>query len=152
MKATGNDMGLDMEEMDETDRGQSQEQPSAEPAAETLERPAILRRGVLQLKTPLKSRDEDITEIKYDFDRITGKELLDILDGKTAKERAMTRDEFTARQSLRIFARAARGNGGLDEFDLMERLGTEDTLAAVQLGKLFFMVMASGVADRIKSL
>ena len=152
MRTEENGQELDMEDMDPGQSQEAQPEQSAEPRPEAMESPAILRRGVLQLKTPIKSRDEDVMEIQYDFDRITGKELLNILDDKTAKERATTQDAFTARQGLKVFARAAAGSGGLDEFDLGERLSAADMLAASQLGKLFFMAMASGVAERIKSL
>lgn len=120
--------------------------------AEDYQLPPILRKGILTLTTPVMSRDEDVTEIEYDFERITGQVLLSVMDSKSARERATTGDDFTARQGLFLFAKAARGSGGLDEMDITTRLSAQDTLAAAQLGKLFFTAMALQAQRHIKSV
>lgn len=93
-------------------------------------------RGKLELKSPFSVGDTEITELEYDFNELTGLEYADAMDSDA---KANTAYKVTYRQGLALFAcAAAKQTPGVDMRDILEKLGAEDSVEAVQLGTLFF--------------
>ena len=118
----------------------SQAAPSPEETYERV-REAIMKAGtiecgILKLSTPILARGEDVNELRYDFRRITGRQYIRALDVS-----APSRDinAITSEQALELFIAATRGlNEGIDDIDIRERMGVDDVLQAVRIGKVFF--------------
>ena len=107
--------------------------------------------GTLQLSTPIRAGGEDVTELQYDFQKLTGWEYAEALD---SDKNATTIFRLTAKQALNLFATAAgkattaaakaadKEARGIDANDIKERIGVEDSMAAVQLAIVFFNACA----------
>lgn len=92
--------------------------------------------GKMELMTPIKSRDKDITELEWDFTILTGKEYVQALDADRSAPNAFT---LTNTQALAFFAAAAaRKTPGLDTRDIRDRLGMQDAVKAIQLAQVFY--------------
>lgn len=93
-------------------------------------------RGILKLETPIKSGDQEITELPYDFNAITGLEYTEAMDTDAGASQIY---RITYRQALALFARAAaKQSERLDMKDIVSRIGATDGVEAVQLATLFF--------------
>lgn len=104
-------------------------------------------RGRLELKTPIRAGGEDITELIYDFNTITGLEIVDAMD---SDPNAIQVFKITYRQALKLFANAAaKATPKVDARDIMEQLGAADAVIAVQNAMLFFNVSARAGRLRI---
>ncbi len=102
--------------------------------------------GILKLEVPIKSGSGEVTELAYDFTKLTGLEYTEAMDQDT---NAMYVYKITYRQALSLFARAAaKQTPGLDMRDITERLDMRDALEGVQLASLFFN--ASTQAGRLR--
>lgn len=96
--------------------------------------------GTLKLETPIRSGGADVTELAYDFHKLTGWEYAEAMDCDKAAPNAFV---MTSKQALAMFAKAAgKATKGIDEIDIKERLGAVDALEAVQLTTLFFRLSA----------
>ena len=92
--------------------------------------------GKMELMTPIKSRDKEITELEWDFTILTGKEYVQALDADRSAPNAFT---LTNTQALAFFAAAAaRKTPGLDTRDIRDRLGMQDAVKAIQLAQVFY--------------
>lgn len=92
--------------------------------------------GKMELMTPIKSRDKDITELEWDFTILTGKEYVQALDADRSAPNAFT---LTNTQALAFFAAAAaRKTPGLDTRDIRDRIGMQDAVKAIQLAQVFY--------------
>lgn len=93
-------------------------------------------KGILKLETPIKSGDQDITELAYDFNGITGLEYTEAMDTDAGASQIY---RITYRQALALFAKAASKQAErLDMKDIVSRIGATDAVEAVQLATLFF--------------
>lgn len=109
-------------------------------AAEKILTAAELAKGTLKLKKPIRAASTDVTELKYDFDNLTGWEYAEAMD---ADPNARTVFKVTARQAMSLFAMsAAKENEKIDATDIREQMGVADTMKAVQLTTLFLAVSA----------
>lgn len=91
--------------------------------------------GTLKLQIPIKSHDTDVTELKYDFTKLTGRDYVNAIKG--------TRNVFhiDAEGELMLFACAVEKteeNDGIDRRDVYERISAQDAIVAVQLSSNFF--------------
>lgn len=103
-------------------------------------------KGKLKLETPIKSGDQEITELAYDFTAITGMEYTDAMDTDPNAQQIY---RITYRQALALFAQAAaKQNERLDMKDIISRIGATDAVEGVQLATLFFT--ASTRAGRLR--
>lgn len=103
--------------------------------------------GKLELKTPFIVGEEEITELEYDFNELTGIEYADAMDSDM---RAGSSFKVTYRQGLALFAcAAAKQTPGVDMKDILEKMGVEDGIEAVQLGTLFFSISTREGQQRI---
>lgn len=93
-------------------------------------------KGSLRLEKPILAGDEEITELAYDFNEITGFEYTDAMDSDPNASQIY---RITYRQALTLFAAAAaKQTERIDRRDIMERIGVTDALEGVQLATLFF--------------
>lgn len=102
--------------------------------------------GRLKLEVPIKSGNGEVTELAYDFTKLTGLEYTEAMDQDA---NAVYAYKITYRQALSLFARAAaKQTPGLDMRDISERIDIRDALEGVQLATLFFN--ASTQAGRLR--
>ena len=103
-------------------------------------------KGRLTLETPIKSGDEEITELIYDFTALNGMEYTDAMD---SDPNATGNYRITYRQALSLFAKAAaKQTDRLDMQDIVSQIGVTDAVEGVQLATLFFN--ASTRAGRLR--
>ena len=104
-------------------------------------------RGKLKLNSPFTVGENEITELEYDFNELSGIEYAEAMDSDA---RANTAFKVTYRQGLALFAcAAAKQTPGVDMRDILENIGSEDAVEAVQLGTLFFSVSTQAGQRRI---
>jgi len=97
-------------------------------------------RGEMELKKPIRAGSADIEKLKYDFTRLTGWEYAQAMDKDREGRGAFY---MTAKQAISLFAAAAaKETKGLDEVDIISRMGMEDGVKAVQLAQLFLNLSA----------
>ncbi|MDO4647632.1 MAG: hypothetical protein Q4B26_03195 [Eubacteriales bacterium] len=102
--------------------------------------------GRLQLEKPIISADKEITELIYDFNELTGMDMVNAMDSDSS---SLNIYKITYKQSLALFAAAAaRQTPSVDSRDIIERIGGTDALEGVQLAVLFFN--ASTRAGRLR--
>lgn len=93
-------------------------------------------KGVLRLETKIKSGDQEIEELPYDFNLITGLEYTEAMDTDPGATQIY---RISYRQALALFAKAAsKQSDRLDMKDIVSRIGATDAVEAVQLATLFF--------------
>ena len=103
-------------------------------------------KGRLKLETPIRAGDEEIKELIYDFNELTGIEYTDAMDSDINAQQIY---RITYRQALALFAKAAaKQTEKVDTRDIIERIGMTDAVEAVQLATLFFS--ASTRAGRLR--
>ena len=103
-------------------------------------------KGIFKLEKPIKSGEEEITELPYDFTELTGLEFIDAMDSDPNASQIF---KITSRQALALFATAAAKEvPSLDKRDIMERIGMTDAVEVTQLATLFFS--ASTRAGRLR--
>ncbi len=113
-----------------------EDKAGAKPTMEELMKtpPPTLFKGKLKLVKPLLSADKTVDELEYDFDQVTGTQMVRALDA----DRGADPYKMSNQQALCLFAFAAKGSGGLDEKDIVERLGMRDIVPACHIAKVFF--------------
>lgn len=122
-------------------------QKAAEEANEALKQ----GKGILHLETPIRARDADLMELKYDFTTLKGYDFTDAMDSDP-KNSANT-FTMTRRQALALFAKAAaKQTEGLDMQDIIERIGIMDSVAASEIASLFFIASRKAGRMRISKL
>ena len=112
-------------------------------ASDTFERmrEAILKAGtiecgILELSMPIMARGEEVKELRYDFRKITGRQYIQALD-VVAPSREI--NAITNQQALELFIAATKNqNEGVDDVDIRQRMGVDDVIQAVRIGKVFF--------------
>ena len=108
----------------------------------------LWQQGTLQLETPITARDEKLTELKYDFARLTGWEYIEAMDAD-ADNTNMSR--ISHKQAFGLFAKAAaKANESVDETDLKQRMGVTDVINATRLGTAFFITTSVSARGNIK--
>ena len=114
--------------------------------AEELSR--MVSRGVLQLARPIRASDKDITELRFDFSKLTGWEFAQALDRDTSGKTNAFR--LTQTQAIELFAAAAEKNTpDVDAEDIRRRMGIEDAIKATQLATSFFSFTSRAANQRI---
>jgi len=104
-------------------------------------------KGRLALETPIISRDEEIKELAYDFTKLTGLEYIEAMD---KDQKAYNEYKITYRQALALFSTAAaKETDGLDDKDIMERIGMTDAAEGIKLAMGFFKASARAGDMRI---
>jgi hypothetical protein len=107
------------------------------------------RSGKIILQTPIRSKSQDVTELCYDFNKLTGMDFAEAMDSDIKADNVF---KMTYKQMLALFAKAAsKATEGIDEIDITERLGAVDAMEAVQQARLFFNLSALGKNRRTTS-
>lgn len=110
-----------------------------EQARKAFKMPGVAVRGVIKLYEPLLSKNKPVEELHYDFGRLTGSDMIECLDVDPMVD---TGRQISHKQSLYLFARACgkveREISGLDQHDVMERIGARDMVACVRAARVFF--------------
>lgn len=131
--------------------------PEEKAATEAKEKPITdpneqlrkLAKGKMQLETPIRAGGKDITELEYDFQKLTGWEYADAMDSDYSSS-SMFR--ISNRQAFCLFAAAAgKVTPGIDATDIRERMGSTDAVKAVQLATIFFTASARAGNKRISN-
>lgn len=107
-------------------------------------------KGRLQLETPILAGDKEHTELRYDFNAITGLEYVDAMDTDPNAQQIY---RITYRQGLALFARAAaKQTEDVDMRDIMDRIGGTDATVGVQLATSFFSASTRAGRMRISKM
>lgn len=101
---------------------------------------SMISKGTLELAAPIRARSEDITELHYDFNKLTGWEYAEAMDSDPAARNVFV---VTKKQALCLFAAAAaKATPDVDATDIKERIGIADAQRAVQVATLFLSTSA----------
>lgn len=123
------------------------EKKSAPAIIDPQEQIRRIAKGTIKLLTPIRAGGKDVDELEYDFSKVTGKEYADAMD-EDKKTANMFRISNT--QALCLFACAAgKMTSGVDAKDVLERIGIQDSIKAVQLATIFFVASAREGNNRI---
>lgn len=105
--------------------------------------------GTMQLYTPIQDGQNRITELKWDFLALTGREYAEAMDMDPNARAAFS---MTSKQALCLFAEAAaKATGGLDAMDIRDRMGIMDAGKAIQLATVFFRYSSLAGDNRISA-
>lgn len=132
---------MDLEKTVNATEVQENEQPE-EKADKLPPKPEVITRGKILLKKPIPNGETELTEIAYDFNKVSGKRYLEILDSKTQGEAMMTGDRLTHKVALKLFAAAAEAPQMPNMEEMLEQMSLIDLSAAVTVAKTFFIVTA----------
>ncbi len=103
----------------------------------TPDTPESLIRGTMILKNPMRAESTDITELKYDFSKLTGWEYVEAMDSDVNARNVF---KITAKQALCLFAMsAAKETPKIDATDIERQIGVTDAVKAVQLATVFLV-------------
>ena len=116
--------------------------------------------GRMTLMVPLTAAGREITELNWDFRKLTGWDYVNALDCDNAGVNVF---KITNKQALSLFAAAAakattmKNEAGieihpLDAHDIRDRLGIDDTIKAVQTATVFFVASARVGNKRISDV
>lgn len=105
-----------------------------------------LCRGKLKLMQPMRVHGQEVKEIEYDFCGLTGMEMMDAMDSAGNAANMFT---LTNKQAMALFAETAEKCAPMiqeghtlirlyDKRDIKEGLAAADSVAAVQVAKLFY--------------
>lgn len=127
----------------QSEQAEKVEKPIEDPNQQMIK----LGRGTLKLKTPIRSRSEDVNEVRYDFTKLSGWDYAAAMDSDPEGNALFS---ITGKQAMMLFSMAAaKETDGLDATDIRQRMGIEDGIKAVQLAKLFFVAAARAGNSRI---
>lgn len=114
------------------------EAPAADGKAGKKPAPITLKdisKGKLELATPIRIRDNDVTELHYDFSKLTGWEYAEAMDTDSAARNIFV---TTRKQAISLFAAAAaKVTEDADAYDIKQQLGIVDAQRASVLATLF---------------
>lgn len=115
----------------------------AEKAKKKEELEALHKRitsGVMKLRTPIRAESKDVTELRYDFSKVTGWEYVEAMDADRTAENVL---RISSKQALCLFAVAcAHEHTNLDARDIRERISAMDAMQATQIATLFTVTSA----------
>lgn len=101
-------------------------------------------RGVIELHTPMMSRNAPVTQLHYDFSVLTNSDVIACLDSDRASQNAVG---LSAKQAMNLYGRMHRKVeqpiSGLDATDIAEQVGFIDTIAMVRAAQSFFALCSS---------
>ena len=133
-----------MEETKKNENTQAQPAAQADPVAAASQ----FSSGTLTLIDPIRDGQRTVTELHYDFCRLTGWEYADAMDSDREGDKNAFR--LTNRQALALFAAAAaKQTEGLDVTDIKQRLSIRDAIKAAQIATVFFVASSRAGNERI---
>lgn len=106
-------------------------------------------KGKLRLNVPIRSNDQDVEVLEYDFRALGGLEFARCMDRGNSSTRNNTYN-VTDEQALNLFAAAVEKKmENVDAADVRRGLSIEDTVKAVQIATSFFVVCTQEGNKRI---
>lgn len=94
-----------------------------------------ISKGVLTLATPIRARSKDVTELHYDFSKLTGWEYAEAMDSDGAARNVFV---TTRKQAISLFAAAvAKATEDVDAVDVKTQLSLQDAQSASVIATLF---------------
>lgn len=100
----------------------------------------MISKGTLELAVPLRAKSQDVTQLHYDFTKLTGWEYAEAMDCDTNARNVFN---ITKKQALCLFASAAaKATPDVDATDIKQRIGIADAQRAVQVATLFLTTSA----------
>ena len=107
-----------------------------------------MARGRMKLSKPIMCKGKELTELHYDFLALSGFEYADAMDSDAG--RGSDSFHLTNRQALALFSAAvAKNNEDMDKEVVMRGLSIGDTIKAVQLATVFFVISSRAGNRRI---
>ena len=104
-------------------------------------------KGTFKLSVPMRAGGKDITELEYDFTKLTGWEYVEAMDADGSAKSVF---KITQKQALCLFAAAAgKATNGVDATDIKERIGAVDAMRVVQLATVFLTASARAANQNI---
>ena len=98
--------------------------------------------GVISLKEPMHSRGETVTELHYDFAKLTNREFMACMDEDRGNR---DRNLITRKQAMSLYSRmhdkVERPISGLDARDLEEQACLDDMEAMIERATNFFQFL-----------
>lgn len=112
----------------------------AKEAAKKLMEKLAKAEGVMPLTEPITGRDKTLTELRYDFSKISGWEYVEAMDMDKSATNAF---KMTNKQALCLFAAAvSKVMDEVDATDVRTRLGMMDSRNAVSITVSFLAASA----------
>ena len=109
---------------------------------------SILSKGRIKLYKPFIADDEEIKELVYDFENLSGLEMAKAMD--RGSQNGGNAFRITQEQALELFiASAGKETEGVDAEDVRRGLSSVDTVKAVQLAAVFFIASSQEGNTRI---
>jgi len=135
----------EQEPMEEERSDVSEEAKAA--ATDPVEKAMKLKKGKLVLEKPIRAKSQDVTELSYDFTKLTGWDFAQALDSDSE---AGSIFHLTNKQAFALFAAAAaRATGEVDETDVKTQMGVADAVCAMRIASLFFAATVQAGNRRI---
>lgn len=104
--------------------------------------------GKFKLSKPIRANGRDVTELNFDFTKITGVEFADIMD--SARNKAPDAYNISAPQGVALFAEAAvKVTKDVDKYDIISGISIMDAIKASQVAELFFKSVSRQGDERI---
>ncbi len=114
---------------------ENQKQAAQLAILEKLRNPDFYREGKITLAKPFVIGEREITELEFDFSKMTGLDYVNAMDVDRA---AVGNNKASRKQIVSLFA-ASLKTPGIDYKDLMNFLGPNDMMTVLQVGELYFM-------------
>lgn len=106
-----------------------------------------ISKGHLKLAQPIRAQSKDISELHYDFTKLTGWEYVEAMDSDLNARNIF---KVTSKQALSLFAMAAsKATPEVDATDIKQRIGLADAQRAVQVATLFLVTSAQEAGANI---
>lgn len=100
----------------------------------------MISKGTLELAVPIRARSNDVTQLHYDFSKLTGWEYAEAMDSDPNARNVFI---VTKKQALCLFATAAaKATPDVDATDIKQQLGLADAQRAVQVATVFLTTSA----------
>lgn len=139
------------EEEEETGRKKQEE-----PKKSVIDQLREITSGKLKLMQPFRAHSEDVTELRFDFCRLTNEEMMDALDSAPfnnvfaiSNSQAMALFCATAGKCAPEVDDDGHRTRLYDAKDVKKRLGPADSVKAVQLAKLFYNASSQAGGNNI---
>lgn len=139
-----------MTESTPVEPAQSEAKEKARAEMERMKKETLrkISKGTLKLEKPIRASDTDVTELHYDFNKLTGWEFAKALDKDTDSKTSAFR--LTQMQALELFAAAAvKETPNVDAEDIRRRIGISDAVKATQIAVVFFNLTSQTADSRI---
>ena len=136
---------------EEATKAEPKKEISGELKAMEAARQAVAR-GKFELLAPIMSNGKEVKALQYDFTKLTGMEYVRAMgradDGSVRKNSL----RITEEQALSLFAAAAaKASEDVDARDILDQIGIDDSIKAIQAATTFFIASSRAGNYRISN-